>query len=125
MRQFRQGLLGLTVQHLLVETDCTGGILQAVEIDVAQQQGHEGAPAQHSGLGVRILGLVAQLVQQVAGKAPGLGVVAGSIGPLGGLVLQLEVAVHSAGVVVFSCIACGLNRLVCSIRACSVGTLER
>ena len=117
--------MGLTVQHLLVEPDGTGGMLQTVEIDVAKQQGHEGAPPQHSGLSVRILRLVAQLTQQLAGKAPRLGVVAGSVSPLGCLVLQLEVSVHSAGVIDFSCIAYGVNRLGCSVGGCSVGTIER
>jgi len=121
LRQARQGLLGLAVEHLLVEPHGTGGILQAVEIDVTQQQGHEGPPAQYGGLGVRVLRLVDQLVQQVDGKAPGLGVVTGSVSPLGGLILQLEVSVHSAGVVDFSCIASGLNRLGCSTGGCSTG----
>ena len=47
-----------------------------VELDVAQQQRHKGAPPQHRGLSLWILRLVLQLLQQLTGQPMGFGVVA-------------------------------------------------
>ena len=44
-------------QHLFVITSRLTGIVVAVELDVAEQQRYKSAPAEHGGLGVRILRL--------------------------------------------------------------------
>ena len=108
LRQFRQGLLGLAHQYLLVKLGRLGGVVVAIELDVAKQQRHESPPAQNRSLSFWILRLIHQLFQQPAGQAMGLGVVAQAVGPLGVLVLLLEIAVHALRAVapVVSLISC-------------------
>ena len=80
LRQFRQGLLGLAHQYLLVKLGRLGGVVVAIELDVAKQQRHESPPAQNRSLSFWILRLIHQLFQQPAGQAMGLGVVAQAVG---------------------------------------------
>lgn len=82
-------------QHLLLVAKRLLGGFTTIELDVAKQQRHEGAPTQHGSLGVRILRLVHQLLQQTAGQATGFGVVALALGSLGILVKLLKIAVHA------------------------------
>ena len=93
--QFRQGVVGLAGQHLFVIASRQLGVFLAIQLDVAEQQRHEGAPAQHRSLSVRILRLVHQLLQQPAGKAVSFGVVALAVSPLRILIVLLEIAVHA------------------------------
>ena len=86
--QFRQGLVGLAGQNLFVKTSRLIGIVAAVQLDVAQQQRHKGAPPEHRSLSLLILRLVHQLLQQPTGQPMGFGVVALAVSPFGVLVCR-------------------------------------
>ena len=87
--------MGLTVEHQLEVTGRQVGLAQAMQLDVAQQQGDKGSPADHSGLRFSIRWRVCELGQQIRGDCAGIGVASLSERLLGILVALLEFGVHN------------------------------
>ena len=87
--------MGLTVEDQLEVTGRQVGLAQAMQLDVAQQQGHKRSPADHSGLRFSIRWRVCELGQQICGDSAGIGVASLRERLLGILVALLEFWVHN------------------------------